>query len=150
MRMLALRNGVSDWNRFQKEMDELFRGAGGEVPSARRSLLGRSQGSTPLRVWEDDGAYHVEAELPGLKLEDLEILVHRHEVSLSGERKIDFGEGADAGRRERATGKFQRKLQLPLELDADKAQASLVNGILTLTLPKAESAKPRKIEVAAG
>ncbi|QDU63796.1 Spore protein SP21 [Planctomycetes bacterium Pan216] len=150
MRMLALRNGISDWNRFQKEMDELFQGALSQAPAAGRALLGRSRGTTPLRVWEDDNSYHVEAELPGLKLEDLEILVHRNEVSLSGERKIEFGEEVTAGRRERVADKIERKLQLPLELDADKAEASLVNGILTLTLPKAEAAKPRKIEVSAG
>ena len=150
MRMLALRNGLSGWNHLQREMDDLLHDVWGENRVARRSRSGLGQGATPLRVWEDADSYHLEAELPGLKLDDIELLVHRNEVTLSGERKIDLGDDAKATRRERVAGKFQRKLKLPAELNADKAEASLVNGVLTLTLPKAETAKPRKIEVSAG
>jgi HSP20 family protein len=103
-----------------------------------------------VNVWEDTDAFHVEAELPGLKREDLQITVaHRTQVTIAGEHKAAPGEFS-WHRRERLVGKFERVLTFPAPLDADKVEAKLENGVLHLTLPKAAEARPRRIQVNAG
>ena len=102
-----------------------------------------------VNVWEDNDAFHLEAELPGLTQEDVNIAVtQRNVLALSGERKPEEGEGR-WHRRERGFGRFQRVLRLPAPVDADKVEAQLENGVLRLTLPKHEDAKPRRIAVKA-
>ena len=100
-----------------------------------------------LNIWEDEHAFHVEAEVPGMKLEDVEVTLFEGELSIRGERKNLPVEGAAYHRRERGAGSFGRTVRLPVALDAEKVQASMQDGILTITLPKAEAAKPRKISV---
>jgi HSP20 family protein len=102
-----------------------------------------------VNVWEDSDAFHLEAEVPGLKQEDVNVAVtQRNVLTLSGERKAEDGEGR-WHRRERGFGRFQRVLRLPAPVDADKVEAKLENGVLRLTLPKHEDAKPRRIAVKA-
>jgi HSP20 family protein len=102
-----------------------------------------------VNVWEDNDAFYLEAEVPGLKQEDVNIAVtQRNVLTLSGERKPEDGEGR-WHRRERGFGRFQRVLRLPAPVDADKVEAKLDNGVLRLTLPKHEDAKPRRIAVKA-
>ena len=102
-----------------------------------------------VNVWEDNDAFHLEAELPGLTQDDVNIAVtQRNVLTLSGERKPEEGEGR-WHRRERGFGRFQRVLRLPAPVDADKVEAQLENGVLRLTLPKHEDAKPRRIAVKA-
>ena len=72
------------------------------------------------------------------------------ELTLKGRREPEDGQQATYHRRERGTGSFTRVLTLPIEVDADKVEASLAQGVLTIRLPKAESAKARKIQVKAG
>jgi HSP20 family protein len=104
----------------------------------------------PVNVWEDADAFHIEAELPGLTREEVNISVtHRNVLTLSGERKQDDTDQARWHRRERGFGRFQRVLRLPAPIDADKVVASLEGGLLRLTLPKHEEAKPRRIAVKA-
>jgi HSP20 family protein len=131
------------WNRWlSRELDETLNRFFDEA--------GRQLGVSAypaVNVWEEADAYHVEAELPGLRLEDLQVVVsHRTQVTISGEHKSSAGEAA-WHRRERPVGKFERVLNFPAPLDADKVSAKLENGVLQLTLPKAEEAKPRKITV---
>jgi HSP20 family protein len=127
--------------RLQGEMDRLF----GHWVGEPRALAP----SFPLvNVWEDAEAFRVEAELPGLRQEDLQVAVtQRNVVTISGERRLeDAGNGA-WHRRERGFGRFQRVLSLPAPVEADKVEAKLENGVLQLVLPKAEEAKPRRIAV---
>jgi HSP20 family protein len=104
----------------------------------------------PVNVWEDADAFHLEAELPGLTQEQVHIAVtNRNQVTIQGER---FGEEDGKGRwhrRERGFGRFQRVLRLPLPVEADKVEAKLEDGLLRVTLPKGEEARPRKIAVKA-
>jgi HSP20 family protein len=100
-----------------------------------------------LNVWEADEGLWVEAELPGVREEDLEIAVLGDQLTIRGERKSNMTEGAAQHRRERGVGTFRRVVQLPVAVDADRIEASLSAGVLTIHLPKAEAAKPRKIEV---
>ncbi len=95
---------------------------------------------------EDDG-YVITASLPGIKAEDLNIQVVNESVTISGEFKhgrTDEGQYLVA---ERVAGRFSRTVTLPVTLDAGKAEADLVNGVLTLRVPKAEQARPKSIKV---
>ena len=101
-----------------------------------------------LNTWEDGEAAYVEAELPGLTMEDVEVSVLGRDVTIGGERRIGDPDGATWLRRERSSGRFTRTLTLPWEVDADKVEARLADGVLTVRLPKSEAVKPRKIKVA--
>ena len=113
---------------------------------------GQNMGLTaypPVNVWEESEVYHVEAELPGVLREYLNIQVTAGNVlTISGERKEESLEGC-WHRRERGAGKFSRALTFPVALDPDKVEAKLENGVLHLSLPKAEAARPRRITVKA-
>ena len=91
----------------------------------------------------------IEAELPGIRREDLDISVSDGEIAISGKRVETEPEAGAIHRRERVSGELSRRLRLNTPIDAGKVSATLENGILTLTLPKAESARPRKIAVSA-
>ena len=108
-----------------------------------------SAGVFPLiNLTEDTDNYYVRAELPGVKGEELDIQVTGKNLAISGERKIAAAEGgARYHRREREAGTFSRMMGLPGEVDADAVEAKLQNGILTITVPKAEIAKPKQIEI---
>lgn len=92
--------------------------------------------------------YVVRAELPGIKAEELDITVSGSNLTLSGERTIpEESTSARYHRREREAGKFSRVLTLPGPLNSSKVDARLKHGILTLVIPKAEEAKPKKISI---
>jgi len=115
------------------------------VAGATRLVTGR--GFPAVNVWEDGENVFVEAEVPGLKAEDLDITVVGDELTLKGERSEASEEQASFHRRERGIGPFTRVVRLSSEVKADQVQASLTDGILLLKLPKTEAAKPRKIKV---
>ncbi len=104
----------------------------------------------PVNITEDSGSFHVRAELPGMEREDLEIELAEKKLIISGERKITSeGENVRYHRREREAGQFSRAITLPVEVDGEKTEAFMKNGILTIKLPKKEGAKPRKIAITA-
>jgi len=96
-------------------------------------------------VCEEDEAYTLSALVPGLKAEDLTIQILEDAVTIAGEFKADENEYL---LRELPHGSFQRTLHLPVALEADGAEAKIKDGVLTLRLPKAETARPRTIKVA--
>ena len=109
--------------------------------------LGRSW-NPPMDVYEDKESFTVRVELPGLKREDVEVSLHDGALVITGERKIEAeSEDVSVHRRERYYGKFQRVLALPTAVNADKVKAQFKDGILTITLPKSEEAKPKQIDV---
>jgi HSP20 family protein len=102
----------------------------------------------PINVTQDDDAFYVRAEIPGITADDLSISVMRNRLSISGKRDIaNEQERVSYHRRERAEGAFNRTLTLPTPVDAERVDARYADGILTLTLSKAEEAKPRQIVV---
>jgi HSP20 family protein len=115
-------------------------------PSPRRSM---GAGVFPqLNVTEDGDKFRMRAELPGIKSDDLDIQATGKTITISGERKIPIEHNnARYHRREREAGKFSRVIAMPSEIDADRIEAKLQNGILTVMVPKAEAAKPRQIKV---
>jgi HSP20 family protein len=104
--------------------------------------------SVPVDLWEAKDAYHVRADVPGMKPDDIEINVTHDTVTISGELKAE-SEVKEEGwlRQERRTGKFSRSFTLPVEIDANKVDATFENGVLHLTLPKSESVRPKQIKV---
>ncbi len=138
-----------EMNRLQREVNRIFRDFGLDLfESAAWPRL--SAGFPPLNIWEDDEALYVEAELPGMALEDIEIYVTRdNQLTIRGERKAPQVEKGTWHRRERMFGSFTRVITLPVEVDAEKVEATLHNGLLRIRLPKAESARARKIPVKA-
>lgn len=101
--------------------------------------------SLSVDVREQDEAYVLSALVPGLKAADLNIQVLEDVVTIEGEFKGDENEYLV---RELPHGAFRRSLRLPVALDAEKAQARISDGVLSLTLPKAESARPKTIKIA--
>lgn len=132
--------------QLRDEIDRLFTDfVGGWSPA---SLTARA--FPPVNVWEHDHDFYAEAEVPGLGQDDFEILVVGNELTLKGSRKpTDTGSG-QVHRRERAVGAFARSIHLPAEVDPDKVEATLRDGVLTIKLPKAEVARPQKVAVRAG
>lgn len=106
-------------------------------------------GWTPaLDVYEDKDQFTITAELPGMNKEDIDVSLHNGSLTLSGERKSEHqGEEAGVYRSERFFGRFQRSVDLPTAVVAEKVKAEYLNGILHITLPKAEEAKPKQISV---
>jgi HSP20 family protein len=107
----------------------------------------KSAGWSPLvDVEENDQEYVVEAELPGVKREDVEIELLGNELSLTGQ--VAPRERTGTMRRQaRRTGRFEYRVTLPDQVDPDRIDASLAEGVLTIRIPKAESAQRRRIEV---
>lgn len=142
--MRSLGDVRAEINRLQNEMNRLFRSFDpGDVAAA-------ATGTTYplLNLWEDDDVLYAEAELPGMDLNDLEIYVNgSNQLSIQGERKEPPARGGTWHRQERGYGRFSRLFELPAEVDADKVAATLKNGVLNITMPKREEAKPRRISV---
>jgi HSP20 family protein len=99
-------------------------------------------------VAEDKDGFRVRLELPGLKREDIDVALNDGALVISGERKAEAAEeGTTVHLQERYYGKFSRTLTLPAAVATDKVKAAYRDGILTVTLPKAEEAKPKNIVV---
>lgn len=107
--------------------------------------------SIPLNVIEDADGYSVVAVLPGVAPESIEVQLTDQVLSIAAELRLpELAEGSRYRLRELAGGRFERSLRLAYPIDADAVQASYSQGLLSLRLPKAESAKPRRIAVAGG
>jgi HSP20 family protein len=130
---------VREMQRAQIDLNRLFGGL---------RLYARSE--FPLvNLWTSPDGSIVEAEVPGLKPEELDITVRRDTVILRGSRKPEpMNDSAAIQRQERMHGDFARSIVLPFSADADKASAKFERGILTLTLPRPEDDKPRRIKIA--
>jgi HSP20 family protein len=146
------------WSSFRSEMDRLFdrfvRGFG--LPSLRsmadfeppwRSFI---FSAPPIDMTEDDMAYKISAELPGLDTKDVEVSVSGDRLVLKGERRQEQEEkNQNYHLSERTYGSFQRSFELPASVDRDKIAADFSKGVLTITLPKtaATQQQRKKIEI---
>ena len=110
---------------------------------ARRAVQ-NPQRSLSINIREEDDAYVLSALVPGLKAEDLNIQVMEDVLRIEG---AYTSEESNYLVRELPTGSFNRTLRLPSAVDADQVEANIADGILTLTLPKAESARPKRISI---
>lgn len=130
---------------LRDEIDRLFDVPLAELTNPSRLLSGWNPA---LDVYEDKENFVVKAELPGMKKEDIEVSLHEGSLSVSGERKSESKhKDAEVYRAERFFGRFQRTVTLPTPIAADKVKAQYKDGVLTITLPKTEEAKPKQIDV---
>lgn len=115
----------------------------------QRAYQGLTQPAAPAaNLWQDENAFHAEFDLPGLDVSKLDVTVtDGTKLTVTGERPAAEVAGASWLRQERPAGTFTRGLTLPTLVDADKVEAKYEFGVLKLTLPKSEAAKPRKINV---
>jgi HSP20 family protein len=136
-------------DRLTRDMDRLFESMFSPTGRLTPSETPSRWFSTPLNLWEDDTNVYVETEVPGVKMGDIEILATGDELTIKGERQITLPEEAKVLRRERGAGSFERKTSLPVEVDVDRVEATMRDGVLLITLPKVASRRPRKVEVRA-
>lgn len=139
-------DALPDIGQMQREMnllfDSFFRGGQFDDGSHGDFL------SPAVDIVERDDEYIVEAELPGLTKDDVKISIEGNILTIKGEKKQEkVKEGRNAHRTERAYGAFMQSFTLPTSVKTDKIEANYRDGILTITLPKAEEAKPKAIEV---
>jgi HSP20 family protein len=139
----AFESPSGDFDQVRREMLRLLDEAAGETfgPVAAGVF-------PPLNLTQDDDNFYLRAEVPGIQPNELSISAVRNRVSLAGKREIQREhERVSYHRKERAEGSFNRTVTLPTEVDAERVEARYTDGVLTLTLPKAEEAKPRQIAV---
>jgi HSP20 family protein len=130
---------------LRNEIDRLF-----EVPLTELARTSHflSDSSPALDIHEDKENLVVTVELPGMKKENIDVSLHDGCLSISGERKSEEKlEKAEVYRSERFFGRFQRTVSLPAPVNAAQIRAQYKDGVLTVTLPKAEEAKPKQIDV---
>lgn len=146
MLMLNRIHRIPSFAQMQREMNGLFNALVSDVAPA----VARTAGPA-MNVWENQTHYFVEAELPGYKMEDIEVSVLGDEITVKGQRTITAAENASYLHRERnATQSFARTFTLPFSVQADKVEASLTDGVLLVSLPKSPEVQPRKIAVKSG
>jgi HSP20 family protein len=133
-----------DMERLRREMNRLFT----EWPT--RARWGAAPSYPAMNVWTDEDSAVITAELPGTLLEDIEISVEDDTLTLRGQRKPDYEEGATYHRRERRHGSFLRTFRLPFRVDAAKVDATFSKGVLSIVLPRAEEDMPKRITIRAG
>ena len=133
---------VDEVDRLRQEVNDLF----GSFLSGTEPFFSRVYPA--LNISEKDNNFYVRAELPGVNVDSLDISVVEGRLQIRGERKIEVEEQKTSyHRREREAGFFRRTIALPARVDPGKVSASMKNGVLTITLPKSEEAKPKKITV---
>lgn len=133
-----------DMDQLRSRMNRLFSDYDQSYGSNKWQV---GETTPPTNLYDNGDQLEIRAEVPGLAKEDLNIKIQGNYLELSGSYKSDAPEGYKTHRLERDNAIFTRSFTLPIDVDAEKAEAHLSNGILTLTLPKAEATKPKQIEI---
>ncbi len=138
-------NPFGESTQFEREINNLL----GNVFTGRESLKGQTGDWRPrVDVHEDENGYQVDLELPGLSREDVVVTFEDGRLTVSGERKFEEErKEKNLHRIERRYGSFSRSFSFPSQVESEKITASHENGLLTVTLPKSEEIKPKKIEI---
>jgi len=116
-------------------------------PNEARSGRGAAAFALPLDVTEAEDDFVVRASLPGIKPEDVQTTVLGDTLTIRGEGQVEEEDGHNWLLRERRCGSFQRSVSMGTPIDADRASARFEDGVLTLTLPKSEQARPKQIKL---
>jgi len=138
-----VRSPFQELERMRQQMDNyLNKVSGSGLPNLHAGVF------PSINLTEDQDHYYIRAELPGISADDLDIQATGNNLSVSGERKIEVEkDNVRYHRKEREAGKFSRAISLPGDIDADGVSAALTNGILRISVPKAEKAKPKQISI---
>ena len=130
-----------EMDSLQREMNRLFN-------SYAPSRLHNAPSYPAINIWANEESLMVSAEMPGVQVDDIDVSVDGKTLTISGERvSDDLPEGARYHRKERRFGDFSRSIKLPIAVNSEDVKASFNNGVLTITLPGAESEKPKKIAI---
>lgn len=146
MTYVTLRRPARNLFQFHNEMGQMFNDlfASPNEPTDETE----NRWSPSVDIAETDSGFEVRAELPGVKQEDVNVSVRDNVLTLRGEkRQEETDEGKDYRRVERHYGSFQRAFTLPPNVDVEAITAAYRDGVLTLTVPKAEEAKPKEIPI---
>jgi HSP20 family protein len=139
---------MSDFVSLREAMDRLFEDS--FIRPNGWSGQAAGQIAVPVDLWETNDAYHLRADLPGLKPDEIDINATQDTIQITGETKAQTDVSNDGWlRQERRTGRFQRAFTLPVQIDPSKIQATFEYGVLDLVLPKADQVKPRTIKITA-
>jgi HSP20 family protein len=146
MSILSWRRLGQIWNEFDRdEMNRIWQYVATRGPADPSDV---PVAYPPVNVWDDDENIYLEAELPGVTLEDLEVTIaDGNRLTLKGQRKPAEVGKTTWHRQERGFGPFSRTLTLPVLVDSDRVEARFELGDLRVKLPKSPKAKPRRIEV---
>jgi HSP20 family protein len=135
-------NPFLELDRLQGELNRLFQAVWG--PEVARRPAGVFP---PVNISEDADNIYVRAEVPGVRPEDVDLAVAAETLTISGKRVTEQPEKVSYHRRERESGEFQRVVSLPTRINSENAAATVKDGILLVTLAKAEEVKPKKIAI---
>jgi HSP20 family protein len=139
--MLSLSNTFDTLLALQEAMDDALN-------TGYFEGMTTSRGAYPsINIFEKNGDLVLVAELPGIKKEALQLQVKENTLRLAGERILNYGENISYHRIERNSSKFDRTLKLPINVASDKVEAKYTDGILMITLPRAEADKPQQITI---
>lgn len=139
-------NTFQEVERLRNEMNRLWGRVSGESAGVEKARI-----FPPVVVSEDNDYLYVRAELPGVETGQLDLSVVNNQLILRGERKTgEEGGKVNYHRREREEGIFRRIIALPSRVNTEQVEARTKNGILTITLAKAEEVKPRPIQIKVG
>jgi len=133
---MLFRDPLNELYRLQREMNRLFNG-----------YTLREEQFPAVNVWSNQEDVVVTAEIPGLESKDINLKVVNNHLTIEAERKADEVTEALYHRKERGYGEFSRIIELPFTVEEDKVNAQYKNGVLTVTLPRKEETKPKKIEI---
>ncbi|TVR37865.1 MAG: Hsp20/alpha crystallin family protein [Nitriliruptor sp.] len=141
---LTRTSGFRDVAPMHDEMERVLR----QVFGDRQGASSAGAFSPALDVEEDENAFTLHVELPSVNPDDVEVSLEENVLTIAGERRFYDDKTADGFRRvERHFGRFHRSVRLPDRVDANAVEANYHNGLLTITVPKAEEAKPRRIQI---
>jgi HSP20 family protein len=137
----AWRSPFEELSRLRDEIDRLW---GAPLADFTRSF---GEWAPAIDVYEERDNLVVRAEVPGMKKEEIDVSLHGDTLTISGERKVEKKEEGETHRTERFVGRFSRSITLPTTVDGNQVKAHYQDGVLNITLPKSERAKPKQIEV---
>jgi len=133
---------LNTFDALRRELDHVFsRSSGNFAPEYFEGA------PSAFSFEEREGNFQLTAQVPGITEKDLDITVTSDRLTVRGQRKVEVPEGYTKIRQERATYAFDKSFQLPKHIDVKRVEAKLANGILNITLPKAEEAKPQSVKV---
>lgn len=136
--------GDEPFFRLRHDMDGLL----SRVFGSDGGFINPATAAVPMAMWEEEDAFVIEVDLPGFQEADVDVTLHNGLLSIKGERKAP--ENRKFLFNGRTYGSFERVVKLPLGVHGDDVAAALSDGVLTLRLPKAAEAKPRKIDLRQG
>jgi HSP20 family protein len=141
----------NDWDsslaELRSQMSQLLDDFDGDWPS--QNLFGWGKTWPRLNLADEGDKIVITAEVPGLSEKDVQVSIEQDVLSVTGERRIQVPQGYSAHRQERGGFKFARSIAMPCKVESEKASATVRNGVLTVALPKAPDAQPKRIEVRA-